>query len=132
VSQENVAVVRAAWEAWNAADMDALVELHDPNVIMRTGGNWPEPGPYVGREAVLRQNEQLRETWDVGTLELIGDPIDVGDRVAVRVAWRGVGHGGPEARVEATGIYTVRKGRIFYIEYFWDHAEALKALGLEE
>ncbi len=26
----------------------------------------------------------------------------------------------------------VRKGRIFYNELFWDHAEALEALGLSE
>jgi ketosteroid isomerase-like protein len=31
-----------------------------------------------------------------------------------------------------TGVYTMRKGRIFGIEYFWDHAEALEAAGLKE
>ena len=64
MSQENVEVVRATFEAWNAGDMDAFRELHDPDVIMRTAGGWPEPGPFVGREAVMRQFEQLRETWD--------------------------------------------------------------------
>lgn len=34
--------------------------------------------------------------------------------------------------MELTGVYTVRKGRIPYIEFFWDHAEALEALGLSE
>ena len=118
----------ARFEAWNAGDMDALRELYDPDIIVRTPEGWPEPGPYVGREAVMRQLEQLRETWDADTFELISDFIDVGDRVAVRFIWRGAGHG-PESNMELTGVYTVRKGRIFAIEFFWDHAEALEAAG---
>ena len=31
--------------------------------------------------------------------------------------------------MELTGVYTVRKGKIFYMEFFWDHAEALEAAG---
>ena len=58
MSQENVEIVRAAFEAWNAGDMDALRELYDPDVIVRTPEGWPEPGPFVGREAVMRQFEQ--------------------------------------------------------------------------
>ena len=49
----------------------------------------------------------------------------------MRYIWRGAGYG-PEANVEATGVYTVRRGRILAIEHFWDHAEALEALGLAE
>jgi len=28
--------------------------------------------------------------------------------------------------------YTVRKGKLLSIEHFWDHTEALEALGLSE
>jgi hypothetical protein len=31
-----------------------------------------------------------------------------------------------------TGVYTVRKGKIVFLEFFWDHAEALEAVGLSE
>jgi ketosteroid isomerase-like protein len=34
--------------------------------------------------------------------------------------------------IEATIVYTVRKGRIFLLEFFWDHTEALEAVGLSE
>ena len=64
MSQENVDFMRAGIEAWNAGDMDAVRESFHPDVIMRTPEGWPEPGPYVGREAVMRQLEQNRETWD--------------------------------------------------------------------
>ena len=131
MSQENVEVVRAGFEAWNAGDLDAVREMYDPGIIWRGPEGWPEPGPYAGREAVMRQVEQLRETWDAEAFELISDFIDVGDRVAVRLIWRTTGHG-PEANMEFTGVYTVRKGRIFGIEFFWDHTQALEAVGLRE
>ena len=131
MSEENVEVVRAGFETWNARDMDAYRGLLDPDVVWRPPEGWPEPGPYVGREAVMRQLEQLRETWDNDSFELISDFVDVGDRVAVRFIWRGAGHG-PDANIEGTGVYTVRKSKIFGIEFFWDHAEALETLGLSE
>ena len=131
MSQENVEIVRANFEAWNAGDMEALRECFDPNVIMRMPDDWPEPGPHVGLEAVMRQLEQQRETWDADAFELITDFIGAADRVVVRFIWLGAGHG-PESNIEATGVYTVRRGKVFAIEHFWDHAEALETLGLSE
>jgi ketosteroid isomerase-like protein len=94
--------------------------------------DWPKPGPYVGREAIMREFEQLRQTWDGrDTSEPIGDFIDVGDRVVVRHIWRGAGQG-PEAEVELTAVWTVREGRILAADYFRDYAEALETLGLRE
>jgi uncharacterized protein len=129
MSEENVEVVRAGFEAWNAGDMKAIRELHDPDVILRMPEGWPEPGPYVGREAVMRQFEQMRETWDADALEPISDFIAAADRVVLRFIWRGAGYG-PEADLEMTTVYTLRKGRVFCQEFFWDHAEALEAVGL--
>jgi ketosteroid isomerase-like protein len=130
MSQENVEVVRAVYEAWNAGDMDALRERFDPEaIVVRTPQGWPETGPYVGREAVMREIEQWRETFDSYVTELIGDIIEAADRVVVRQVWHGVGQG-PESHLESTVVYTLRKGRIFLVEYFWDHTEALEAVGL--
>jgi ketosteroid isomerase-like protein len=130
MSEENVEVVRALFEAWNASDSDAVRELHDPDVIMRPVSDWPEQGPFVGRTAVMRFIEQLRETWDVDTMKTIG-MTDVADGVVVRFVWHGAGHG-PEANLEMTDLLTVRKRRICGHEFFWDHAEAVEAAGLRE
>ena len=132
MSLENVEVVRAAFEAYNAGDMDGLRELYDPDVIVRRPPEgWPEPGPAVGREAVMRQFEQMREIWNADTLEPTSDFIDAGDRVVVRFIWRTVGHG-PPPNMEFTSVYTVHKGKVLVMEFFWDHAEALEAVGLSE
>jgi ketosteroid isomerase-like protein len=131
MSQENIEIMRAAFEAWNTQDWDTFRDLHDPDIIQRSPPGWPEPGPFVGREAVMRQFKQLREAWDADAIEPISDYIAVADRVVVRYIWRGTGRG-PESNMELTNVYTMRNGKIFYQEHFWDHAEALKVVGLSE
>jgi ketosteroid isomerase-like protein len=129
MSQANVEIVRAAFEAWNAEELETLRGLVDPEVVMRMPEGWPEPGPFLGREAVLGEWEQLRGAWDGDTLEPVGEFIDAGDRVVVTFIWRGTGHG-PEANMKATGVYTLRESRISVFDLFWDRAEALESAGL--
>jgi ketosteroid isomerase-like protein len=131
MSQANVEVVRTAYEVWNAGDMETLRELYDPDIELSAAEGWPEPGPYVGRDAVMRQWEQMRDTWDTDAFELTGDFIHAADRVAVSFIWHGAGHG-PEANIVGTGVYTVRKGKICGIELFWNQEEALAAAGLRD
>jgi ketosteroid isomerase-like protein len=131
MSRENVEVVQAALAAWNARNMDAVRTLLDPDAILRPPEGWPEPGPYVGQRAVMREWEQVRETWNADAVEPISDFVHAADRVAVRVIWRTAGHG-PESNIELTVVWTTSKGRISLVEYFWDHAEALEAVGQSE
>ena len=131
MSEENVEVVRTVIEAWNAGDMAAVAEHVHPDVVGWAPENWPESGPFVGLEAVMRQFQQMRDTWDVDTLKPIGDFVDAGDRVAVRVIWHAAGRG-PETNLEMTDVFMVRTGKIFGIEACWDHAEALEHMGLSE
>ena len=131
MSEENVEVVRAYLQAWNARDMDAISDMHDPEAILRTADGWPEPGPYIGRQAVMRLLEQARETWDTDRIEQVGAFIHAADRVVARSIWHGRGRG-PESRMEWTTVFTVRMGKIHGQEFFWDHAEALKTVGLAE
>src|SRR6476646_913807 len=125
MSQENVEIVRRAYEAWNAGNMDALRDLYDPGaIIVRQLEGWPEgPDPSVGREAVIRAFEQMRaarkgEAFEPTSL------TDAGDRVVVSHVWRGADHG---LKLEFAVVLTLRDCRIFLVENFSDHAEALKA-----
>jgi ketosteroid isomerase-like protein len=131
MSEENVEVVRAAAQAWNAGDMEAAGELHDPDVILRPPENFPEPGPFMGRAAAMGFYERAREAFDADTVELTGDVSHAADRVVARWIWHGEGHG-PESNMEVTIIYMVRNGKFREVEFFWDHDEALEAAGLSE
>ena len=131
MSQENVEVARAYFEAWNAGDTHALRDIYHPDLIVRAPEGWPEPGPFVGREAVIRQAERMREPWAADAMETIGEFTDAGDRIVVRFIWHTEGRG-PGSEVEMATTITVRRGKIFNQEFFWDHAEALEAAGLSE
>jgi ketosteroid isomerase-like protein len=131
MSQENVEIVRASFEAWNAGDTHAWGAFLAPDVTWHPTQDWPEPGPDTGREAVLRQVRQLREAWDADTAEPSSEFIHAADRVDVRFVWRARGHG-PEANQELTCVYTVRNGAIMAFEFFYDHAEALETARLSE
>jgi ketosteroid isomerase-like protein len=126
-----VEIVRASFEAFNAGNMEAWGNFLAPDVIWRPPRDWPESGPFTGREAVLRQVQQNRETWDADTAEPIGDFIHAADRVVVRFVWHVRGNW-PEAKWEVTCVYTLRNGMITAFEFFWDHAVALEAAGLSE
>jgi ketosteroid isomerase-like protein len=130
MSQQNVEIARGFYAAWNGGDMDAIREFYDPDVVIRTTENWPERGPYFGREAVVSFIARLRDTWDVVALEPISF-IDAGDRIVARQVVRGMG-AGPESNIEVTTITTMRQGKTILVEFFWDHAEALEAVGLSE
>jgi ketosteroid isomerase-like protein len=131
MSESNIHVVRAAFEAYNAGDMDAFSEFHDPNVAWMYLEGWPEAETLVGREACLSQWRRMRSAFDVDTVEPITDFVAAGDRVVVRLIWHGTGEG-PEMNMELTNVFTVRKSKILIIEPFWNHAEALQSIGLTE
>jgi ketosteroid isomerase-like protein len=95
--EENVEIVRKAFETYNAGDMEGLRELLHTKAIVRAPAGWPEPGPFVGRDAVMRQFEELREPFVQDSLEFLSDFLAAGDRVIVRVAWNMTGAAGRKA-----------------------------------
>jgi len=131
VSQENVDIVRAGMEAWNARDMDALRETYAEDVVTWPPDGWPEAGPFIGRDLVMRQWERMRELWDEDEVEMRTDYLEAADRVAVRMIWHWKGPA-PEADSEATALFTIRNGKIRVAEFFWNYAEALETAGLSE
>jgi ketosteroid isomerase-like protein len=127
-----VEVVRRGFEAWNAGNMEGVRDTYDADAVMRYHGDFPEPGPFVGRDAIMRQFDRLRDALDErDSVVFVSDFLDAGDRVVNRFAWRGEGYG-PAMDLELTVVYTVRAGRILEADFFRDHDEALEAAGLSE
>jgi len=131
MSEENVEAVRTYFQLWNAGDMEAVRELYDPDAVMEPAPDWPERGPFVGRDAVMQQLTQARAAFESDSVSFLSDLVAVGDRVIVRVGWHGVGSG-PQSDMEWTNVITIRDGRFTNVQYIWDHAKALEAAGLSE
>jgi ketosteroid isomerase-like protein len=131
-SEENVELVRAAWEAWERGDLDGLLAIHTEDVILGTTHirDWPER-EYRGHDGFRRFLTEWLEVWDgyeVGVDGIIPAP----DGRVVSLFWqRGKGRqSGLSMAVEGAAIATVRDDRIGRQEIYDDRAQALKAVCL--
>ena len=74
--------------------MERLRELYDPDATATPPPGWPEPGPFAGRDAILREFDHIREAFGAAdALAARSDFLAVNDRVVVRIAWVGAGQG---------------------------------------
>jgi ketosteroid isomerase-like protein len=131
MSEENIELVRAFPKIWNDRNMEGVQELFDPDAVLEVAPDWPEQGPFIGRDAVMGQLNRARATFESDSVEWLGDPVAIGDQVIVRLAWHGLGQG-PRSSMQWTAVFTVRHGLFSKLQYFWDHDEALEATRLPE
>jgi ketosteroid isomerase-like protein len=128
VSRENVEVVLRRFEAQRDG-RPPPDDLH-PDIVLVTDWRWPEAGEYQGIEEVNRFLRRYYDDWRRTSFDW-DEPMVVADRVLVRFRMGVTGRSsGVDVVNEASGVYTIRDGRIARIEYFLDHAEALEAAGL--
>ena len=132
MSQENVEVVKRAWEATVRRDYETALGLYDPEVTL-------EPGFLDNPEEVFRGLDGVREMYQslLGVFAdftaTVEEWIDAGDDVVaiLRVSGRGRQSGVPVVSLEAH-VWTVRDGKLWRLRIYPTRAEALKAVGLEE
>ena len=126
MSQENVEVVRAAFEAWNRSDFDAWIQCFDPEV------QWSMLLEEFRGHAGIRQAWQFFKV-DFQLNARYDDIRDLGDSVLALGELTGTGRiSGLNLRNEIAQLATFRDGRILSIRDFASHADTLDTLGLSE
>ena len=58
-AEENVAIMRRAYEAFNTGDMDTLIEIFDESIVWHLPGRSSMADDYQGRDATLAYFGQL-------------------------------------------------------------------------
>jgi len=134
VSQENVELVLAGIEAYAKGDLDATLALCAPDVeVFPDRTVFPEAEPLRSRDAYRRWLEEVASAWvrvEVEVREVFALPDG---RVVLREDWGGLGRSsGLRTSSSVTGIFTLRSGLVTRVEWHFDHAESVKAVGLEE
>jgi len=133
VSQENLDVIRKWLEAWNSTDLDTFAGLFDGDAEVMTDPLWMEAGPFIGRAAVMSWYEGLKESWEGHDEIVLRELFEAGDKVVARLDWRVRGRAsGIETNLDATSVNNIEQGKIVRQHWYFDHAQALKAVGLEE
>jgi ketosteroid isomerase-like protein len=67
----NTDLLRAGYDAWNRGDLDAWLELLDPDIVIRTSGAFPDFAPeYRGLERAGKFWRQMLEPWEDFRIEV--------------------------------------------------------------
>jgi ketosteroid isomerase-like protein len=132
MSQENVELVRRAFDAYNRRDRDTLQALHHPDIEV----DWSaSPGP---ESRIYRGQEQAADFYDdfldmFERVHLVPERfIDAGDAVVVPNSAELRGRDGIQTVARSTWVYEVRGGRIVRVRFYRATADALEAVGLQE
>jgi ketosteroid isomerase-like protein len=134
MSKATVDVVRAAWEAWERGDMDAVFATYDPGIVWdQTHAATAElSGVYRGHDGVRDFFRAWLAPFD-GYYGHADEFIDAGDSVVATVRQGGRGkESGAEVEMCIWQVYRVRDGLIVEITPYETRAEALGAVGLSE
>jgi ketosteroid isomerase-like protein len=133
MSEENVELVKRAYEAFNPGDLEPDLEFIDPDVEFDVSRTNPEGGVYRGIEGFAELMSQWLGTWDDYSLELL-ELIDAGEGGVVAVMREKGKIKGSESWTEHIRgvVWTFKGARIARYEEHQDRAAALKAAGLRE
>jgi ketosteroid isomerase-like protein len=131
MSQENVEVVLEGFPLFEAEDFDGLTRLWHPGGRVTAQEDWPEPGPFEGRGAVIEQFRRLASDMGEHRFRDVTVVAEGGDWVVVGFIWdvRGAGSGAPIASKMAVA-YRVVEGKIMEAHFRWTPEEALEVAGL--
>jgi ketosteroid isomerase-like protein len=134
MSQENVEVVRTAFQAFADRGLDAMAEFWDPDIVWRAAeGAIDDLGEMHGLAAVRRYVQEGLDVFDDVSF-VVEELRDVGDdrvlsiqRLKGRAKLSGV-----EIELRYAGVNTVRDGKIVQVREYLSVEDALKAVGLAE
>jgi ketosteroid isomerase-like protein len=131
MSEENVEVVRAIYEALNRSEWDEAFRLVAPDFEV-TFQRGPNAGTHRGRETIQAIIEDQRQAFDAWIIE----PEEVsesGDQVVALIRSH-LRPKGTEAAFDLRNghIWTVRDGVALSLRGFPNPEEALEAAGLSE
>ena len=134
MSQENVEVVREAWEAWQRGDLPGLFRHFDPDIVWDTSHfhDWPE-STYHGIEGVERFLREWLDVWDGLEIEVEEVRAASDERVVSLILQRGTGRSsGLAMEMEMAQVATLRNGKVTRFDNYENRAEALGAAGLSK
>jgi ketosteroid isomerase-like protein len=134
MSEENVKLVREAFEAFQGGDLEKTAQLVDPELEFHgTVGGLQEGQVAHGQSQIDQQFEaEDLEAWEERRLEP-EEFIDAGDNVVILVHEYRRGRGsGVELETDTAIVVAVRDARVVRIQGYMDRSEALEAVGLSK
>jgi uncharacterized protein len=125
-AEDNVAIMRRAYEAFNRGELETLTEMFDEGAVWHLPGRSSMAKDYQGREAILAYFGQLgQETGGTFRAEL-DDLLADGDDRVVGIHRSTAERDGKQLSVGDCIVFQLKDGRItdgrehFHDLYAWD------------
>jgi ketosteroid isomerase-like protein len=125
-AEENLAVMRRGYEAFNVGDMETLIEVFDESIVWHLPGRSSMANDYQGRDATLAYFGQLaQKTGGTFRAELQHLLTDDDDRV-VGIQRSTADRDGKHLDVGNCIVFQLKDGRVidgrehFHDLYAWD------------
>jgi ketosteroid isomerase-like protein len=122
--EHNAARIRGAYEAFAQADVPALVDIFDEDVVWHYPGNSPLAGDHKGREAVLGFLGQFTERTG-GTYRAQLRQVMANDDHAAGWANDVASRDGKSLDVNAVVVFQLSDGRVVEAWHYFDDQAAL-------
>jgi ketosteroid isomerase-like protein len=131
MSQENVELMRQAYDAYNREGIRGILEYLDAEVEWRNPVDSPIAGVFVGHEGVVEFQRLTDEVWE----EMHFEPVQInelsGGRLLAVVRFRFRARASEmEAEVPFAHLITFRDGKATALSMYTSEAAALRAAGL--
>ena len=124
----NAAAMRRSIDAYNAGDLDGLVEVAHPEIEWEVAPEHPASTTHRGIDAVRAYHDDWRNTLEGLRVDL-RSIVESGDDVLTVCVLRGkVAGSGADVEVEIAFLTTFRDGQAIRVEEFLDRDEAMTAL----
>jgi ketosteroid isomerase-like protein len=133
MSQENVEVVRAGYEALNRGDVEGWTADYHPEAELHELATMPDSAIHRGHSGLRGWLENVRDLTDGDFGFAVEQIVDAGDLVLVRARAHGRGRmGGVPIDMRVYHVFDMDGGKIRRVRGFVDEAEALAAVGRSE
>jgi ketosteroid isomerase-like protein len=131
MSQANVEIIRAGYDALLRDDMEAALAGLDPAIEI-FDHDIPDAGEYRGLEGMAAWQADWERSWESWRWEP-QEFIDADDRVVAILRSFGRGReSGVEVERTDGAVWTMRDGKAVRLDYYGSKEQALAAVGLNE
>ena len=122
-ADENAAIIRRGYEAFNSGDMETLTEIFDEGVVWHVPGRSSLAGDYQGRDATFglfgRLGQETGGTFRVDVQHLLAD-----DERVVGIQRNSGERNGKHQAVDVCLVFQLKDGRV---TEGWEHYRDLYA-----
>jgi ketosteroid isomerase-like protein len=132
MSEQNVVLIRAIYDAFAAGDIPGVVGRMSPDMVWNEAENFPyaDGNPYRGPEAILGGVfGRLGAEWD-GFAAIPDEFLDAGDTVVVLGRYRGTCKAtGRALDAQLAHVWRVADGKAARFQQYTDTLQAARVMG---